>query len=248
MKIHQLNSSWNEFLKESYIKHSIRENQIHEIIDHPNIVKHYDTIGIDKDCLGTVLELCTGPDLSTYLKLHKCLSEKEAKIIITQILSGLKYLSIEKKIIHYDLKPQNIIFHEGDVKISDFGLSKIMRENEDHIELTSQGVGTYWYLPPECFVTGGKSVINSKVDIWSLGVIFFEMLYGKRPFAHSLSQERIFKEGTILNAKKVDFPLIPVVSTEAKDFIRKCLQYNIEDRWNVQDAFYSSYIRRVVTK
>jgi tousled-like kinase len=146
------------------------------------------------------------------------------------------------------LKPQNIIFHEGEVKISDFGLSKIMRENEDNIELTSQGVGTYWYLPPECFITSEKSVINSKVDIWSLGVIFYEMLYGKRPFAHSLSQERIFKEGTILNAKKVDFPLIPVVSSEAKEFIKKCLQYNIEDRWNVQDAYYSSYIRRVITK
>ena len=243
VKIHQLNSSWNEGLKESYIKHTIRENQIHEVINHQHIVKHFDTIGIDKDCFCTVLELCNGYDLSTYMKLNKIIQEKEAKLIITQILSGLKYLSLDKKIIHYDLKPQNIIFHNDEVKISDFGLSKIMKENEDKIELTSQGVGTYWYLPPECFILGGNSSINSKVDIWSLGVIFYEMLFGKRPFAHSMSQERILKEGAILNAKRVDFPLSPPISSECKDFIRRCLQYNSDDRWNVQDAYLSTYIR-----
>jgi len=178
------------------------------------------------------------------MKLNKTLSEKEAKLIITQILSGLKYLSLEKKIIHYDLKPQNIVFHDGEVKISDFGLSKIMKDNEEKIELTSQGVGTYWYLPPECFITGASSSISSKVDIWSLGVIFYEMLFGKRPFAHSMSQERILKEGAILKAKKVDFPLIPQISAECKDFIRRSLQYKADDRWNVQDAYLSSYIRK----
>lgn len=242
--MHQLNLNWNQALKESYIKHTIRENHIHENIEHSNIVKHFDTIGIDKDCFCTVLELCNGPDLSIYMKLNKLLSEKEAKIIVTQILSALKYLSLDKKIIHYDLKPQNIIFHDGEVKISDFGLSKIMNDNEEKIELTSQGVGTYWYLPPECFSTGEFSNINSKVDIWSLGVIFYEMLYGVRPFAHSLSQERIYKEGSILKAKKVDFPLVPQISAECKDFIRKCLQYNVDDRWNVQDAYMSNYIRK----
>lgn len=244
IKIHQLNNNWNDALKDSYIKHTIRENQINELISHKHIVKHYDTIGIDNDCFCTILELCTGPDLSTYMKLNKIISEKEAKIIITQILSALKYLSIEKKVIHYDLKPQNIIFDNGYVKISDFGLSKIMEENQDKIELTSQGVGTYWYLPPECFVTNEKSNINSKVDIWSLGVIFYEMLFGKRPFAHFMSQERILKEGAILNAKKVEFPLFPTVSSECKDFIKKCLKYNVEDRWNVQDAFICNYIRK----
>jgi tousled-like kinase len=61
-------------------------------------------------------------------------------------LSGLKYLNESKqKIIHYDLKPQNILFHNGEIKITDFGLCKIMEEHEERIELTSQGVGTYWY-------------------------------------------------------------------------------------------------------
>lgn len=67
-------------------------------------------------------------------------------------MSGLKYLNDQnKKIIHYDLKPQNIIFHNGEVKITDFGLCKIIDEGNEKIELTSQGVGTYWYQAPECF-------------------------------------------------------------------------------------------------
>lgn len=66
-----------------------------------------------------------------------------------QLFSAVDYLSkLKEPIIHYDLKPSNIIFHEGIVKILDFGLSKIMSGDDSRMELTSQGVGTYWYLPP----------------------------------------------------------------------------------------------------
>jgi tousled-like kinase len=61
-----------------------------------------------------------------------------------------------------------------------------MEENDTKVELTSQGVGTYWYLPPECFKFD-RPEISTKVDIWSVGVIFFEMLYGRRPFGHNMS-------------------------------------------------------------
>lgn len=65
----------------------------------------------------------------------------------------------------------------GDVKITDFGLSKIVDTNVEGtcIELTSQGSGTYWYLPPEC--SGIRPVISPKVDIWSVGVIFFQVYF-----------------------------------------------------------------------
>ena len=88
----------------------------------------------------------------------------------------------------------------------DFGLCKVIEESDEtRIELTSQGVGTYYYLPPETFEDFNPH-ISSKVDVWSVGVIFFEMLFGRRPFGHGLSQTQIVQQGVILKAKKIDFP------------------------------------------
>ena len=236
-KIHQLNTAWSEQQKSNYIKHALRENQVHKVLSHPNIVTHYDSVEIDSNSFCTVLEYCSGPDLSTLLKKYKTLSEKESKSIVKQILSALKFLNESgRKIIHYDLKPQNILFHEGMIKISDFGLCKIISGEETRLELTSQGVGTYWYLPPECF-SQDYPKISTKVDIWSIGVIFYEMLFGFRPFGHEMSQERILKEGIMLKAYSFDFPAKPAVSTEIKDFIKKCLEYNQELRLTVFEAY-----------
>lgn len=70
--------------------------------------------------------------------------------------------------------------------MTDFGLSKTLEDGNTYCELTSQGVGTYWYLPPECFahkdLDGNPPQINLKVDIWSIGVVFYEMLFGIKPF------------------------------------------------------------------
>jgi tousled-like kinase len=245
-KIHRFDDTWSRSMQANYIKHALRENQTHQKLNHPRIVRHYDTLEMDNNSFCTVLELCSGPDLSEYLKINGLIPEKEAKLIITQILSGLKYLNDHNpKIIHYDLKPQNILFHNGEIKISDFGLCKVIEDNTERVELTSQGVGTYWYQPPECFEVGPTPpLICSKVDVWSLGVIFYEMLYGIRPFGHDMTQQRILESRAILkNGKSLSFPSKPNVSNECKEFMKNCLAYYYPDRYSVEEAYSSEYIR-----
>jgi len=91
-----------------------------------------------------------GKDLDAVLKATPILPEKEARIIIVQIFQGLVYLNKRgQKIIHYDLKPGNVLFDEvGVAKVTDFGLSKIVEDDvgSQGMELTSQGAGTYWWV------------------------------------------------------------------------------------------------------
>uniref|UniRef100_A0A8C4IR09 non-specific serine/threonine protein kinase n=1 Tax=Dicentrarchus labrax TaxID=13489 RepID=A0A8C4IR09_DICLA len=248
VKIHQLNKNWREEKKENYHKHACREYRIHKELDHPRIVKLYDYFSLDTDTFCTVMEYCEGNDLDFYLKQHKLMSEKEARSIVMQIVNALKYLNeIKPPIIHYDLKPVKCRLSScGEIKITDFGLSKIMDDDNygvDGMDLTSQGAGTYWYLPPECFVVGKEPPkISNKVDVWSVGIIFFQCLYGRKPFGHNQSQQDILQENTILKATDVQFPVKPVASNEAKAFIRRCLAYRKEDRIDVHQMGSDPYL------
>eukprot|EP00871_Galdieria_phlegrea_P004315 jgi/Galph1/4885/GphlegSOOS_G3578.1 len=246
-KIHQLNNCWTEEQKSNYMRHTTREYEIHKTLNHPRVVQLFDVFEINSDSFCTVLEYCDGSDLDTYLKSKGSLSEDEAKLIISQVLNGLLYLNEQpRKIIHYDLKPANILFRDGEVRIADFGLCKVIENMENSVEtteLTSQGAGTYWYLPPECFVTGDISPrISPKVDIWSVGVIFYQMLFGKKPFGHGLSQQRLLQDG-IVHGSPLMFPSFPVVSEEAKEFIRGCLSCSVETRFDVHQAAFHRYLK-----
>ncbi|KAB2050389.1 hypothetical protein E1A91_A13G255200v1 [Gossypium mustelinum] len=245
-KLHGLNAQWSEDKKQSYIRHAIREYNIHKTLVHHHIVRLWDIFEIDQNTFCTVLEYCSGKDLDAVLKATPVLPEKEARIIIVQIFQGLVYLNKRaQKIIHYDLKPGNVLFDElGVAKVTDFGLSKIVEDDvgSQGMELTSQGAGTYWYLPPECFELSRTPLISSKVDVWSAGVLLYQMLFGKRPFGHDQTQERILREDTIIKARKVEFPSRPTVSNEAKDLIRRCLTYNQAERPDVLTIAQDPYL------
>ena len=252
VKIHQVESSWSDSKKENYTKHVAREFEIHQVVRHPRIVSLFDVFEIDDDTFATVLECCKGTDLDTILKDRGRLPERDARAILMQILSGMRYLSTpsadgeRQGIIHYDLKPGNILFDEkGNAKITDFGLSKIVDDNEDgdSMELTSQGAGTYWYLPPECFLTEQDVRISNKVDVWSIGVIYYQMLYGRRPFGDGQSQDHILRHQTMLQATEVNFPSKPSITEKGKAFIRHCLTYEQIDRPTVGEVCEHEYLK-----
>lgn len=257
VKVHRLNSAWHSTKKENYIKHATREHAIHKELRHANIVRYLDVFEIDHDSFATVLEYCKGMDLDRRLKEVTMLPEVEARGIVIQVLSALCHLTgcdtaskkegvTRPKIIHFDLKPGNILFDEYMVaKVTDFGLSKIMDAPGEltSMELTSQGAGTYWYLPPECFVMSSVPRINDKVDVWSLGVIFYQMLFGKRPFGDGRPQDSIMSER--LNQVEVSFPPgpKPAVSDAAKAFIKRCLTVSPDLRPDVRQLSEDPYLR-----
>jgi tousled-like kinase len=160
-KIHELNSKWDSSKRNNYIKHVLREKEIHTNLSHPRIVEMYDAFTLDDFTLVTVLEYCQDQDLDAHLKKNVRLAEKEAKVIVSQIFSGLKYLNeLDQKIIHFDLKPANILMTNDGIKLTDFGLSKIMDKEDLTIDLTSQGAGNHNNLKKELIGTCHQNVLK----------------------------------------------------------------------------------------
>ena len=119
------------------------------------------------------MEHCEGQTLSEKLAREGALPEGEARDIVRQILDVVVYIA-RQKVVHFDLKPQNIMFQQGLLKVLDFGICKTFDSEHSKMALTSQGMGTFLYLPPETFMN--NPLLTNKVDIWSLGVIFYEMV------------------------------------------------------------------------
>lgn len=247
VKIHELGKDMTDHQKQGYIRRAMREVDIQRALKHPRVVTLANCFPISSRAFGTVLELCEGCTLEEHMKRHGPLPEREARGIVIQILSGLKYMNTcDRKIIHYDLKPGNLFFNCGEIKIADFGLSKVVNEgNGGTIDLTSQGAGTYWYLPPECFATphGEPPKISSKVDVWSTGVIFFELLFGRRPFGHGISQEALLRAAVAGVAFEAEIPAAPRISPDAREFLRRLLTLDREARPDVLEAFDDPYLR-----
>ncbi|KAL7673240.1 hypothetical protein ACOME3_008108 [Neoechinorhynchus agilis] len=258
-KIHMLNKEWSREKKMNYIRHGIRENDILRTVNHPRIVQFIDAFDMDQDWFCTVLEFFDGKDLDLVLKEQKQLAEKEARSILNQIVSALLYLNtcVKPPVIHYDLKPANVLVGTGNdygkVKLTDFGLSKQMHDDvydpERGMDLTSQGAGTYWYLPPEVFVQSLKPPkISSKVDVWSVGCLYFQCLFGRKPFGHNLSQSALLECETILKAKHVQFPVKPTTSNEGRAFISYCLTYEVRQRPDIKQLAESDYLQGSVKR
>ncbi len=204
----------------SKYKESIkRETKIMKNLNHPNIVRLYDTIIDDTtDNIYLVLEYFSRGDFSKFLK-KRPLKEKYAKKYLKQLSSGLKYL-LENKIIHRDLKPQNILVTNlGDIKISDFGFARYF-DNDMVIQTIC---GSPLYMAPEIMK---NKKYDLKSDLWSVGIILFEMLVGHAPF----KAKNIFDLMKQIEKNDVKIPRDTKISDDCKDLLLKLLQKDPEKR------------------
>ncbi|KAH0788509.1 Serine/threonine-protein kinase TOUSLED [Histomonas meleagridis] len=244
IKIQRMDPQWSQSVKANFIRHSGREIEILRSTQHENVVSFYGHFYIGDDTVALVMEYCSGGDLAEMIRKRGRIPEKEAKLILAQVIQGLLALRAkENYVIHYDLKPGNILFNnDGIVKITDFGLSKIREGDESAIELTSQGTGTYYYAAPETFQRGKAVLITPSVDTWSLGIIFYEMLFGQRPFGEDVSQQTFASQIDRMNGK-ITYPQGIKVSDAAKNFISMCLDRNPSSRPVLEEVAKNGYIQ-----
>lgn len=193
------------------------EANIQSFINHPNIVHLYEyVVQANQHCI--VMEYVQGEPLDELLHRKRKLSNEETENILQQVVGALVYLH-RKNIIHRDIKPQNFkVQPDGTVKMLDFGIAK----DKNSPKLTQVGfvVGTMEYLAPEQF----EEKAELKSDIWSLGVMTYELLTGYVPFESSnpiLMRAKISK-GNFTDPKI----LIPEISDKLVTIIDKSLKIN----------------------
>lgn len=173
---------------EKFIRRFQREALAASSLSHPNIVEMYD-VGEDNGNYYIVMEYIEGKTLKQLLKKRGHLTVGEAVDIMLQITDGMVHAH-DSYIIHRDLKPQNIMIQEdGQIKITDFGIA--MALNSTQLTQTNSVMGSVHYLPPEQ-ASGKGSTIKS--DIYSMGILFYELLTGVLPFKGDNAVEIALKQ------------------------------------------------------
>lgn len=173
---------------EKFVRRFQREALSASKLSHPNIVEMYD-VGEDGGQYYIVMEYVDGKTLKNLIKKRGALTLPEVLDIMTQLTSAI-ICAHDSYIIHRDIKPQNVlILEDGRVKITDFGIAMALNSNE--LTQTNSVMGSVHYLPPEQ-ANGGASTI--KCDIYSLGILMFELLTGKVPFKGDNAVEIAIKQ------------------------------------------------------
>ncbi|XP_036447557.1 calcium/calmodulin-dependent protein kinase type 1G-like [Colossoma macropomum] len=182
-----------------------------------------------------VMQLVSGGELFDRLLNQGMFSEKDASLVIRQVLEGVNYLH-KNGIVHRDLKLENLLYYSQDdnskIMISDFGLSKI----EDN-GIMSTTCGTPGYVAPEVL---GQKPYSKAVDCWSIGVITYILLCGYPPF-YEESESLLFSK--IKKAEyEFDSPFWDDISESAKDFVRNLIQKDPELRYTTEQALKHPWI------
>lgn len=206
---------------ETFVKKFISEAQAAAGLLNPNIVNVYD-VGEDRGLYYMVMELVEGITLKDYIHKKGKLSTREVISITIQMCTGIA-AAHSHKIIHRDIKPQNIIISkEGKVKVTDFGIAKAISSNT----VTSSAMGSVHYVSPEQ-ARGGYC--DEKSDIYSVGITMYEMVTGEVPFDGESTVAIAMKH----LQEKITPPseLVPDMSYALEDIILKCTQKSSERRY-----------------
>jgi len=206
-----------------------REIEIQSHLRHPNILRLYGYF-YDDTRVYMILEYAPKGELYTLLKSVGKFEDEQAATYINQLADALNYCH-SKKVIHRDIKPENLLLGiYGDLKIADFGWSVHAPSSR-----RTTICGTLDYLPPEMI---DDKPHDEKVDLWSLGVLCYELLAGKPPF------ETPTHDGTYQKITRVEYKFAPHMSPDACDLISKLLKKNPNERLSLLNVMRHHWITK----
>lgn len=211
---------------------TMKEVELMKSLVHPNVVGYIDSFK-DSGKLYIAMEYVDGGDLSKFIEDRngRLLSEEDVLKIFIQIVIGLKYIH-DRKVVHRDLKPQNIFMTRvGVVKLGDFGVSKELTCTQD---LCQTQIGTPYYLSPEVW---NNEPYNTQTDIWAAGCILYELCTLKRPFGgQNINQ-------LLVNVIQGKFqPLTSRFSSDLRDLVSSMLSQNPSERPTASEILAMPFI------
>jgi calcium-dependent protein kinase len=210
-------------------------------LDHPNIVKYFGTFE-DELNIHIVMEYLKGHDLDKIISLknYNDFDEKSMAEIIQQLLKALSFIH-SKNIIHRDIKPENILFSNkrnySSLKLIDFGLATFSKD--DH-----KSVGTPFYMAPET-IDGNSTPLS---DMWSVGVIAYEMITGKKPFEVGEKDNQTLYNKIKNESYNKEYLDEADCSEEARDFIDKALKKDVDKRLSIQEGLHHPWLQKFCKK
>ena len=201
-------------------------------INHPNILHLFEYLETANNYY-LVITYCNGGDLEEHVKKNNFLGEEESVYFLMQIMNGFRELH-KHKIMHRDFKLANIFLNDDTVVIGDFGFAK------SGVDMTTTKLGSPITMAPELLNAGAVCKYTNKADLWSIGVCFFQMIFGKPPWDAKNMQDLQTKVKT-MSGNNLVIPSSPQTSQACKDLLKGLLQSDPNKRieWN---AFFSHKI------
>lgn len=220
-------------LNKASVENLLTEIEILKTVHHPHMLELKD-FQWDRDYIFLITEYCAGGDLSRFIRSRRILPEKVTQIFLQQLASALKFL-YERNISHLDLKPQNILLCSLDrphLKLADFGFAQHMACQDELQSLR----GSPLYMAPEMICS---KHYDARVDLWSVGVILYEALFGRAPFASRSFSEL---EEKIRSNQSIELPTRPRVSPECRDLLQRLLIRDPDQRISFPDFFKHPFV------
>ncbi|CAD8100839.1 unnamed protein product [Paramecium primaurelia] len=205
-----------------------------KLIQSVNVIKLHDYYHTNNNTY-IITEYCNQGDLGKLIQQQGIIPEVEAFKILRHIINGFKE-QIRKGVIHRDIKPTNILIKNSVPKLADYGFSKMIKAPKEKVFYK---VGTPIYMSPESYL---ENKYSEKSDIWSIGVVYYQMLYGQCPWV--INSESEFQE----SVSQLHFNRNVPISEESKDFLRRALQVDENQRLSlIEIDQHPLFLRRNTT-